>query len=263
MNGDDGGDGLRVVRDGALRTITIDRPHRKNAVHEAGWLRLARLLDEIGQDDTTRAVVVTGAGGDFCAGMDLASERLDRHPRTFMRAVSEVVTRLHDLPQPVIAKVEGMAVGAGFNLALACDLVVASTTARFSQAFARRGLSVDFGGSWLLPRAVGMQQAKRLAFLADMIDAHQALRLGAVTWVEEPESVGGFVADLAERLIEAPPVALAETKALMHAASSQTLPESVGDEIRAQLVNLATDAPAAKEAFLRKASPRFTGRWRV
>lgn len=180
-----------------------------------------------------------------------------------MRWYAEIAETLNHLPQPTVAKVDGVAVGAGCNLALGCDLVVASTEARFSQIFARRGLSLDFGGSWLLPRAVGMQQAKRLALLGEIIDAEEALRIGLATWVKPPEEIGGFVADLADRLASGPPIALAQSKALLNEASSQTLREALESEALAQLVNFATGGPAAKQAFLDKAEPVVEGAWRL
>ncbi|MGH3586063.1 MAG: enoyl-CoA hydratase/isomerase family protein, partial [Pseudonocardia sp.] len=178
--------------------------------------------------------------------------------------INEVALLLHELPVPSIAKVDGVAVGAGWNLALGCDLVVATPSARFSQIFARRGLSLDFGGSWLLPRLVGMQQAKRLALLAEMIDAAEAHRLGLVTWVVERAEIDGFVADLGTRLAAAAPVAIAQSKALLHEGADRTLRDALANEARAQTVNFATvDAPAAFAAFVEKREPEFTGEWAV
>jgi enoyl-CoA hydratase/carnithine racemase len=252
-----------VRQDDAVLTITINRPHRKNALDEASFGSLYDVVRAGGADESVRAVVVTGAGGEFCAGADLAGARADRHPLHRMRWLGDIAEALHHLPQPTVAKVEGIAVGAGCNLAIGCDLVVASTTARFSQIFARRGLSLDFGGSWLLPRVVGLQQAKRLALLGDIIDADEALRMGLATWVKTPEEIDAFVADLATRLAAGPPIAMAQSKALLNEASSQTLREALEGESRAQLVNFATDGPAAKKAFLDKTEPTFEGTWQL
>lgn len=254
---------VMVRRAGAVLTVTINRPHRKNALDEDTVGRLHDAFDAIAVDDSLRAVVLTGAGGEFCSGADLAAFESGRHPLHRMRGYADFVAALHNLPQPTIAKVEGVAVGAGCNLAIGCDLVVASTTARFSEIFVRRGLSLDFGGSWLLPRTVGMQQAKRLALLGEIIDAEEALRLGIATWVKAPEEIDGFVEDLAARLAAGPPIAMAQNKALLHEAASQTLRESLESEARAQLVNFATDLPAAKQAFLDKSEPTFDGKWQL
>ncbi|WP_263993536.1 enoyl-CoA hydratase/isomerase family protein, partial [Mycolicibacterium fallax] len=117
-----------------------------------------------------------------------------------LRRLTDVALALHELAVPTIAKVTGVAVGAGWNLALGCDLVVATPESRFCQIFAKRGLSVDLGGSWLLPKLVGLQQAKRLVLLADMIDAAEAHQLGLVTWVKNADEIDGFVDELAGRL---------------------------------------------------------------
>jgi 2-(1,2-epoxy-1,2-dihydrophenyl)acetyl-CoA isomerase len=249
-----------IEQAGAVLTVTINRPRRKNAIDPDTWKRLFDTFTRTALDESIRCIVLTGAGDDFCAGADLTSDR-NVHPLTYMRMVNAVATALHDLPQPVVAKVAGVAVGAGCNLALGCDLVAASTTARFSQVFAKRGLSLDFGGSWLLPRLAGMQQAKRLAFLAEMIGAEEARQLGMVTWVKEPEELDGFVTDLTAQLVHAAPVALAQSKALLHQAASLTFREALEGEATAQLVNFGTDGPAASRAFLEKSEPLFEGKW--
>ncbi|WP_433802843.1 enoyl-CoA hydratase/isomerase family protein [Actinomycetospora sp. CA-084318] len=250
---------LSSTADG-VRTLTIDRPRRKNALDVDGWASLAREL-EAAQDDGTRVLILRGTGGDLCAGADL-SDVGPGHPLPRMRRINEVPLALHDLPVPSIAVVDGVAVGAGWNLALGCDVVVATPRSRFSQIFAARGLSLDLGGSWLLPRLVGMLQAKRLALLAEMIDGVEAHRLGLVTYLVEPDEVETTVASLAERLAAGPPIALGQTKELLHGAVGVTLAEALANEARAQAVNLAgDDATAAFEAFLDKRPPTFTGGW--
>jgi enoyl-CoA hydratase/carnithine racemase len=258
-------DVLTTSRDGGVLTLTLNRPERKNAINDDLWAALREQFTVARDDADVRALVVTGAGGDFCAGADLSRGVAREHPLDRMRQVNEVALLLHELPVPSIAKVDGVAVGAGWNLALGCDLVVSTPAARFSQIFAKRGLSVDFGGSWLLPRLVGMQQAKRLALLAEMIGAAEAHRLGLVTWVVTAEEIDAFVADLGKRLAAAAPVAIAQSKALLHeAAAGGTLREALAGEARAQAVNFATaDAPAAFAAFNEKREPVFTGEWAV
>ena len=168
-------------RDG-IRTLTLNRPHRKNAIDARLWRELADALRVAGRDDGVRALVITGAGGAFCSGADIGVPE-DIHPRRKLQRLTDVALALHELSVPTVAKVTGVAVGAGWNLALGCDFVVATPESRFCQIFAKRGLSVDLGGSWLLPKLVGLQQAKRLVLLADMIDAAEAHALGLVTWV--------------------------------------------------------------------------------
>ena len=168
---------------------------------------------------------------------------------------------LHRLPQPTIAKVRGVAVGAGCNLALGCDLVVASSTARFSQIFARRGLTLDFGGSWLLPRRLGLHRAKELAFFADIIGADEADRIGLVNRVVADDEIDAFVDGWARRLLEAPPIALAMTKRLLNNSLEVTMEEALDDEGMAQTVNFGTqDTMEAMTAFVEKRSPNFRGR---
>nr|WP_203615613.1 enoyl-CoA hydratase [Streptomyces sp. SID13726] len=244
-----------------VRTLTLNRPYRRNAADPELWQALREALAAVTRDRSVRALVLTGAGGAFCSGADLKSGD-SRHPLDKVRDLNDVAVLLHELPFPTVAKVTGVAVGAGWNLALGCDLVVATPESRFSQIFTRRGLSPDCGGTWLLPRLVGLQQAKRLTLLAETIDAEEARALGLVTWVVPPEEIDEFVADLGRRLAAGPPVALAQTKALLNEATSSTLYEALASEARAQAANFATtDAQEAYAAFAEKREPHFTGRW--
>lgn len=254
---------LRCSDGDGVRTLTLNRPHRKNAINPALWLALRDALIAAGNDPDVRAVVLTGAGGAFCSGADISGAD-DTHPLYKMRRLSDVALLLHELPVPTIATVTGVAVGAGWNLALGCDLVVATPEATFSQIFARRGLSLDLGGSWLLPKLVGLQQAKRLALLAETIDAEQARAMNLVTWVVAADEIDAFVAELGERLVAGPAIALAQTKALLNEGADHTLREALASEARAQAMNFATaDAGEAYAAFAAKRAPRFTGRWAV
>jgi len=254
---------LLAHRESGVLTLTLNRPERRNAIDGPMWEALRAGFERARDDPETRVVVITGAGGAFCAGADLSAKR-EGHPLDRMRSINEIALLLHELPKPTVARVDGVAVGAGWNLALGCDLVVATPTSRFSQIFAKRGLSLDFGGSWLLPRLVGMQQAKRLALLAEMIDATEAERLGLVTWVTPAEEIDAFVADLTTRLASVAPVAAAQSKALLHENADRTLREALASEARTQAVNFATaDAPEAFAAFTEKRDPHFTGEWSI
>lgn len=256
-------DTVVVDRRGPVLTLTLNRPQRKNAIDGPTWGSLFDELRAADQDEGVRAVVLTGAGGDFCAGADLSAGR-DGHPLARMHRINDVALALHELSKPVIAKVRGVAVGAGWNLALGCDLVVSSPDARFSQIFAKRGLSLDFGGSWLLPRVVGLQQAKRLALLGEIIGAEEARELGLVTWVKDDGELDGFVDDLADRLAAGASVAISQSKAMLNAAGQQSFREALESEARAQSINFATaDAPAAFRAFQNKTEPEFTGEWLI
>jgi enoyl-CoA hydratase/carnithine racemase len=246
-----------------VRTLTLNRPQRKNAINRELWIALADALTAAGNDRGVRAVVITGAGGAFCSGADIASPD-DTHPVYKLQRLTDVALALHELSVPTIAKVTGVAVGAGWNLALGCDLVAATPESTFSQIFAKRGLSVDLGGSWLLPKIVGLQQAKRLALLAETIDAAEAHALNLVTWVVSAPQIDDFVTDIADRLAAGPTIALAQTKALLNEGADRTMREALANEARAQGVNFATgDAREAYAAFAERRDPSFTGRWAV
>ncbi|MDA3641906.1 enoyl-CoA hydratase/isomerase family protein [Mycobacterium xenopi] len=249
-------------RDG-VRTLTLNRPHRKNAINPDLWIALRDALRVVADDRDVRALVITGAGGAFCSGADIAAPD-DTHPAYKLRRLTDVALALHELPVPTIAKVTGVAVGAGWNLALGCDLVVATPESTFSQIFSKRGLSLDLGGSWLLPKLVGLQQAKRLTLLAETIDAEEAQALNLVTWVVSSAEIDEFVTELAGRLAGGPVIALAQSKALLNEGADRTLREALANEARAQVVNFATaDAAEAYAAFAEKREPSFTGRWAV
>ncbi|MCV7056904.1 enoyl-CoA hydratase/isomerase family protein [Mycolicibacterium gilvum] len=251
---------LSSDRDG-VRTLTLNRPHRRNALDARLWVELADALRALKREPDVRALVLTGAGGAFCSGADIGTgEQI--HPRYKLDRLTDVALALHELAIPTIAKVTGIAVGAGWNLALGCDLVVATPESRFCQIFSKRGLSVDLGGSWLLPKIVGLQQAKRLVLLADMIDADEAHGLGLVTWVKPATEIDGFVDDLADRLAAGPPFALAQSKALLNDGATATLREALANEARAQPGNFATaDSAEAYAAFAAKRDPEFSGAW--
>ncbi|MGH3966818.1 MAG: enoyl-CoA hydratase/isomerase family protein [Mycobacterium sp.] len=255
-----------ILRSGdrnGVRTLTLNRPRRKNAINRELWIALAEALTAARNDRGVRAVVITGAGGAFCSGADISATD-DTHPAYKLRLLTDVALALHELAVPTIAQVTGVAVGAGWNLALGCDLVVATPEARFSQIFSKRGLSLDLGGSWLLPKIVGLQQAKRLVLLAETIDAAQAQALNLVTWVVAEAQIDAFVDDLADRLVAGPQIALGQSKALLNEGADRTLREALAGEARAQVVNFATaDAAEAYAAFAERREPSFTGRWAV
>ena len=255
-------DSVLTDRSDGVLTVTLNRPERKNAADTGVWQALLEIFREAGGSERDRVVVLTGAGGDFCAGADLSDlDSSTGHPLWRMRIIHDVAYALHRLSQPTIAKVDGVAVGAGCNLALGCDLVVASDRARFSEIFSRRGLSLDFGGSWLLPRRVGLHRAKELAFFGDLVGAAEAERIGLVNRVVPVDELDGFVDDWARRLASGPPLALALTKGLLDDSSGSSLEAALDREGAAQSVNLLSgDGKEALAAFLEKREPRFFGR---
>jgi 2-(1,2-epoxy-1,2-dihydrophenyl)acetyl-CoA isomerase len=255
---------IEVSRASGIVTVTMNRPAKKNAANAQMWSELLETFRAGASSGEDRVLVLTGAGGEFCAGADLTgggASRPGQHQLEQMRHVGDVALALHRLPIPTIAKVRGVAVGAGCNMALGCDLVVASENARFSEIFARRGLSIDFGGSWLLPRIVGMHRAKELALLADIIDAREAERIGLVNRVLPDSDIDEFVAGWAARLASGPPIALAMTKRMLDNSLQVTMEQALDDEGVAQTVNSATaDTTEAMKAFVEKREPTFEGR---
>jgi enoyl-CoA hydratase/carnithine racemase len=256
---------IRLDRADGILTITLDQPARKNALTRRMFLDLRDVFrDLIANPDDTRVVVVTGAEGEFCSGADLAATgdaTIALHQLAWMRQVGECCAAFHALPQPVIAKVVGVAAGAGANLAFGSDLIVAAENARFSEIFARRGLSIDFGGSWVLPRLVGLHRAKELAFFADIISAADAAEMGLVNRVVPVDEIDAFVDDWAHRLAEGPPIALSMTKKLLDASYAATIEQALENEAMAQTVNFGTaDTLEAMTAFLEKRAPAFRGR---
>lgn len=245
-------------------TVTLNRPAKKNAANAEMWNELLETFRAIAATPEDRVMVLTGAGGEFCAGADLTGGGTGgpgRHQLAQMRHVGDVALALHRLAIPTIAKVRGVAVGAGCNMALGCDLIVASDNARFSEIFARRGLSIDFGGSWLLPRIVGMHRAKELALFADIISAAEAERIGLVNRVVPEAEIDEFVDGWAARLAAGPPIALAMTKRMLDNSLQVTMEEALDDEGVAQTVNFGTaDTAEAMKAFVEKREPTFEGR---
>ena len=259
------GETILVERDSGVVTVTLNRPERKNAANGEMWHELHALLQEVAESREDRVLVVTGAGGSFCSGADIAdpkgiSGRPDDPPFIRMQFLGSVMLALFDLPKPTIAKVRGIAAGAGLSLALCCDLTVVSTTARLSEVFARRGLSLDGGSSWLLPKLVGLHRAKELAYFADTLSAEEAVSVGLVNRLVADEEIDDFVDDWARRLVVGPPIALSMTKKLLNESGSVSMAHALEDEARCQIVNFSTqDTREAMRAFAEKRDPHFTG----
>jgi enoyl-CoA hydratase/carnithine racemase len=254
---------LQVERAEGVVTITLDRPRVKNAMNAAMWDELLDTLADVAVTPSDRAVVVTGAGGEFCSGADLSGGGpfgAEQHMTFTMQWINQVPLALHRLPKPTIAKVRGVAAGAGANLALGCDLIVAGESARFAEIFARRGLSVDFGGTWLLPRLIGLHRAKELAFFGDLVSAADADRMGLVNHVVADEELDEFVTGWARRLASGPTVALGQTKRLLNESVHGAMTAALDAEGASQLISVSSrDAKAAVKAFLAKQPPSFQG----
>jgi 2-(1,2-epoxy-1,2-dihydrophenyl)acetyl-CoA isomerase len=250
---------VRVERSADITTVTIDRPSSKNACTGDMWVAIGGAFHDAAYSGT-RVVVLTGAGGDFCAGADLSggSTQPDGARRGThldgMRVLGEVVLAVHNCPVPVIAKVDGVCVGAGLGLALAADMTWCSDRARFSAIFAKRGLSLDFGTSWLLRQRIGVHKAKELAFTAAMLSGQQAFDLGLVNGVVPVADLDAAVDDVARAVAAGPPIALSMTKRELDNAGGSSLAQALEAEALAQNVNVHTDD--MREAFTAYAERR-------
>lgn len=249
-----------------IGTITLNRPDKLNAF--AGTMRqeVAHAVQAMTADDTVRVVVITGAGRAFCAGADIGymKELLEKSDteafRALVEAGREVVTAIRATPKPVIASVNGAAAGGGANLALACDIRIASDAASIGQTFNRIGLHPDWGGTYFLPRLVGPSKALELIFSGEMVRAEEALRIGlfnrvvpAVDLVRETEA---FASQLASK----PPLALALAKRAIYRSGDRQLDEMLDLELDHQLHCFASDdAREGLDAFLDKRAPAFRG----
>ena len=252
-------------RDGGIATITLNRPQALNALDLVMRRELASVLDEVEADEAARVMILTGAGGNFCAGGDVKTMRARRHTaaegRARVESLNRMVLRLVDFPKPTIAMVDGYAVGAGANLALCCDLIIASDRAKFGELFCKIGLAVDGGGTWFLPRVVGLARAKELVFTGDVIDAAEAVRLGLINRVVPAAELEETTRALAEKIAAGPPLALRLDKQMLNRAASTDLSSALEAEASSQALAIASDDHAeGVAAFFEKRPPRFTGR---
>ncbi|GAA4908311.1 2-(1,2-epoxy-1,2-dihydrophenyl)acetyl-CoA isomerase [Nonomuraea thailandensis] len=256
-----------VERDGAVAVVTLNRPERRNALDGKTKAALRGALEDVAADAAVRAVLLTGAGGAFCAGQDLAEHAaaLRDDPAHAFDTVEEdyapVVRLLATMDKPVVAAVGGTCVGAGLALALACDVRVLAEDAVFATAFSAIGLTCDSGLSATLTRAVGEARARELVLLAEPFGAQEAVAWGISGRVVPRDEVGTQGRALAARLAAGPTAAYAESKRLIAQAWGRDLAATLAAEARAQArLGLSADHAAAVEAFLAKRKPVFEGR---
>lgn len=250
----------------SYRILTLNRPDRLNAFNEDMHRALAAALADAEADQACRALMITGAGRAFCAGQDLA-DRVAKPGQTMVlgetveRFYNPLVRKLRALPFPVIAAVNGVAAGAGANVALACDIVLAARSAKFIQAFAKIGLVPDSGGTWLLPRLVGPARARALCLLAEPLPAETAQAWGLIWKAVEDDTLVAEADRLCAHLAAAPTFALGLTKRALDAAWSNDLDAQL--DLECDLQRDASQSPDYAEgvrAFMDKRPPRFTGR---
>jgi 2-(1,2-epoxy-1,2-dihydrophenyl)acetyl-CoA isomerase len=257
--------GFTVIGDdGPVRTLTMSNSGAKNAVPPSGWTELADAFNDF-EASEQRVLVIRGADGEFCAGADMnqslttipsAADNAARMRRTHSAAIA-----LHRLSKPTVAAVDGVAVGAGMNMAIGCDIVIASDRARFSEIFVKRGLTVDFGGSWLLPRIVGLARARELALTGRILGAKEALEIGLVSEVVPQGDLEDRANDVALSLASGAPLAQSIIKRAMDRSSSMTFEQSLAFEEQAQAILLGSeDLFEGAAAFIEKRDPQFRGR---
>jgi 2-(1,2-epoxy-1,2-dihydrophenyl)acetyl-CoA isomerase len=250
--------------DDGIARITLNRPDRLNSftaeMHQ-------ELRSALGEAASARVVVITGAGRAFCAGQDLNERAVasEGHPvdlgQTVETGWNPLIRLLASMPQPVIAQVNGVAAGAGANIALACDIVVAGRSAKFIQSFAAIGLIPDSGGSWVLPRLVGQARAMGLALTGEPLSAETAEEWGLIWKCVDDDILAGEVDAIATKLAELPPLGLAAIKSIIRSTWSRTLAEELHlqrDEMRR--LGFTEDYREGVAAFLEKRTPTFTGR---
>ena len=253
---------LFTVEDG-LATITLNRPDKLNSFNREMAFELHARLDDC-QSGEVRAVYITGAGKGFCAGQDLA-EVIDPQGPGMNRILSEhynpLVSRIRHLEKPVVAAVNGVAAGAGANIALCCDIVVASSNASFIQAFSKIGLIPDSGGTFMLPRLIGWQKASALMMLGDKVSANDAERMGMIYKVFDEATFKEDSLQIARTLATMPTRGLAFTKRALDWSFTHNFDEQLANEDKLQQRAAGTaDFKEGTNAFLEKRAPVFTGK---
>jgi len=246
--------------------ITLNRPERLNSFNDEMHLALRAAMEEARDDETCRAILLTGAGRGFCAGQDLGDRdpsKMDGPPdlkRTLSTFYNPLIRLIRDMSKPVVCAVNGVAAGAGANIALACDIVLAANSARFIQSFAKVGLIPDAGGTWTLTRLLGEARAKGLALTAEPLSAEKAQEWGLIWKAVASDDLMDEARNLVEKLADGPTIGLGLTKQTIHAAATNSLDEQL--DLEAENQRIAGRTPDYKEgvlSFLEKRPARFTG----
>lgn len=253
--------------DGVAR-LTLNKPERLNALSWGTWAEVESAIESANTDDAVKVVVITGEGRGFSAGTDLQGQgdEASWHSRPFAGRESKYRSRylgtatVYRCTKPTIAAVNGVAVGAGFSLALACDIRIASEAARFSAIFVKRAIVADTGCTWFLPRVVGTERALEMMYTGRMVAAEEALRIGLVSEVVPAEALGERVTALAEEIARGPSLAIELNKRLTQEALRRTLEEQIELEEYLQAVTReSADAREGRASFLEKREPQFRG----
>lgn len=248
----------------SVATLTLNRPEKFNSFNKEMSLELQQCLDKAEADESVRCIVLTGKGKAFCAGQDLA-EAIDPNGPELEHIVAEhynpIIIRIRKIEKPIIAAVNGVAAGAGANIALACDIVVANETGALIQAFSKIGLIPDSGGTYFLPRLIGMQRAAALMMTAEKVTAKEAVNMGMIYKSFSDDSFESEVKKLAEALGQMPTKGLGLTKRLLNESYSNTLEQQLNREKEVQVEAGATfDFKEGVDAFLEKRKAEFKGK---
>lgn len=260
---------ILLCKENGIATITLNRPEVRNATNELMQKEICQALQDCDADNNIRVIIITGAGQSFSAGGDVkgmretieespsANEFAERYHSSFIATL----TTIRKVRKPIIAKINGAAVGAGTNLALACDIRIASSFSKFGEVFVKRGLMPDWGGTYTLPRIVGMSKACELCFTGRIIDAKTALEIGLVDYVVEPEELDKKVNDLAWEICEAAPLAVRMTKEFLYGAEDKDFASALKAEAFGQSIcKTSDDHREGVFSFLEKRPAVFKGK---
>lgn len=258
---------ILLQKEEGVATLTLNRPEKYNAF--AGRMRqeIVEVIDEVEKDREVRVLVITGAGKAFCVGGDVnefvsgTTQALEQAVSSERHAMCRAALTINRMEKPVIASVNGVAAGGGCNLALACDIRIASEKARFGQVFVRRGVHPDWGGIYFLPRLVGYSKAAELIFSGEVVDAGEALRIGMVNRVVPHEDLAGATRELAERIAKNAPIPIAFAKRGLQNFNKWDLAQALDYESYAlEVCKRSEDVMEGFSAFLEKREPVFKGK---